>query len=143
MAKLKPDALRELKTEELEQKLAVLQEEQFRLTFRRGTEAVANPLQFWFIGRRGPVRTADFYKLLAPFVCAVGVAMVACLMLRKFTVINSPVVGFASSAIVMGAVTLLVLCVLPRGRSALLDLKMSLRLLKSVNSAPAPVQAHE
>src|SRR5204862_94602 len=30
----------------LEQKLAVLQEEQFRLTFRRGTEAIANPLQF-------------------------------------------------------------------------------------------------
>ena len=46
MAKLKPDALRELKTEELEQKLAVLQEEQFRLTFHRGTEAIANPLQF-------------------------------------------------------------------------------------------------
>jgi large subunit ribosomal protein L29 len=47
MAKvLKPDALRELKTEELEQKLAVLQEERFRLAFRRGTEAITNPLQF-------------------------------------------------------------------------------------------------
>ena len=46
MAKLKADGLRELKTEELEQKLAVLQEEQFRLAFRRGTEAIANPLQF-------------------------------------------------------------------------------------------------
>jgi large subunit ribosomal protein L29 len=46
MAKQKPDALRELKTEELEQKLAVLTEERFRLTFRRGTEAIGNPLQF-------------------------------------------------------------------------------------------------
>jgi len=46
MAKLKVDALRELKTEELEQKLAVLEEEQFRLRFQRGTEAIANPLQF-------------------------------------------------------------------------------------------------
>jgi len=46
VAKLKPDALRELKTEELEQKLALLQEERFRLSFRRGTEAIANPLQF-------------------------------------------------------------------------------------------------
>lgn len=46
MAKLNPDALRELKTEELEQKLAVLIEERFRLGFRRGTEAPANPLQF-------------------------------------------------------------------------------------------------
>ena len=47
MAKpLKPEGLRELKTEELEQKLAVLQEERFRLAFRRGTEAISNPLQF-------------------------------------------------------------------------------------------------
>jgi large subunit ribosomal protein L29 len=47
MAKpLKPEGLRELKTEELEQKLVVLQEERFRLKFRRGTEAIANPLQF-------------------------------------------------------------------------------------------------
>ena len=47
MAKpLKPEGLRELKTEELEQKLVVLQEERFRLAFRRGTEAISNPLQF-------------------------------------------------------------------------------------------------
>jgi large subunit ribosomal protein L29 len=43
---LKPEGLRELKTEELEHKLAVLQEERFRLAFRRGTEAISNPLQF-------------------------------------------------------------------------------------------------
>jgi large subunit ribosomal protein L29 len=46
VAKLKADALRELKTEELEQRRAVLEEERFRLAFRRGTEPVANPLQF-------------------------------------------------------------------------------------------------
>jgi large subunit ribosomal protein L29 len=46
MAKLKSDTLRELKTEELEQKLVVLEDERFRLTFRRATEAIANPLQF-------------------------------------------------------------------------------------------------
>jgi large subunit ribosomal protein L29 len=47
MAKpLKAEGLRELKTEELEQKLSVLQEERFRLAFRRGTEAITNPLQF-------------------------------------------------------------------------------------------------
>jgi large subunit ribosomal protein L29 len=42
----KAEGLRELKTEELEQKLALLQEERFRLAFRRGTEAITNPLQF-------------------------------------------------------------------------------------------------
>ncbi|HEX4573964.1 MAG TPA: 50S ribosomal protein L29 [Gemmatimonadales bacterium] len=47
----KPEQLRELKTEELEQKLAVLTEERFRLKFRRGTEAIPNPLQFRTIRR--------------------------------------------------------------------------------------------
>jgi hypothetical protein len=102
---------------------------------------VANPLQFWFIGRKGPVRTTDFYRLLAPFVCAVGTAMAACLLFRKFAVVNSSLVGFASSAAIMGLVTLLMLCVLPRGRLALRDLKTSLLLLKPV--APTPVQAHK
>ena len=47
MAKaMKPEGLRELKTDELNQKLALLQEERFRLAFRRGTEAITNPLQF-------------------------------------------------------------------------------------------------
>src|SRR6266566_4056617 len=46
LAREKPEGLRELKTDELEQKLALLVEERFRLAFRRGTEAIANPLQF-------------------------------------------------------------------------------------------------
>ncbi len=46
MARQKPEGLRELKTDELEQKLALLVEERFRLAFRRGTEAIPNPLQF-------------------------------------------------------------------------------------------------
>jgi large subunit ribosomal protein L29 len=48
---LKPQTLREQKTEELQQKLAALQEEEFRLRFRSGTEAISNPLQFRTIRR--------------------------------------------------------------------------------------------
>ena len=51
MAKLKADDLRQLKTEELKQKLALLTEERFRLGFRSATEAIANPLQFRTIRR--------------------------------------------------------------------------------------------
>ena len=51
MPRQKADDLRQLKTEELQQKLAVLAEERFRLGFRRGTEAIANPLQFRTIRR--------------------------------------------------------------------------------------------
>jgi len=46
-----PDKLRELKTEELSQKLSVLTEEQFRLEFRRATESLSNPLQLRTIRR--------------------------------------------------------------------------------------------
>lgn len=42
---------RQLKTEELEQKLAALTEKHFRLAFGRATEAIANPLQFRTIRR--------------------------------------------------------------------------------------------
>ena len=47
----RPDALRELKTDELTQKLAVLTEERFRLEFRRATESLTNPLQLRTIRR--------------------------------------------------------------------------------------------
>jgi large subunit ribosomal protein L29 len=51
MAMKKPEALRESKTEELEQQLAVLAEERFRLGFKRATEAIPNPLQLRTIRR--------------------------------------------------------------------------------------------
>jgi large subunit ribosomal protein L29 len=50
-AKNRPEELRELKTEELTQKLVVLSEERFRLEFRRATEALGNPLQLRAIRR--------------------------------------------------------------------------------------------
>jgi large subunit ribosomal protein L29 len=61
MARQRPDDLRQLKTEELEQKLAVLREERFRLRFRSGTEAIANPLQFRTI-RRDVARIATILR---------------------------------------------------------------------------------
>jgi len=45
------DTLRELKTDELTQKLVVLTEEKFRLGFRRATESLSNPLQLRTIRR--------------------------------------------------------------------------------------------
>lgn len=46
MPRQRSDDLRQMKTEDLELKLAQLVEERFRLEFRRATEAIANPLQF-------------------------------------------------------------------------------------------------
>ncbi len=50
-AKNRPEELRELKTEDLTQKLVILSEERFRLEFRRATEALTNPLQLRTIRR--------------------------------------------------------------------------------------------
>ena len=61
MARQRPDDLRQLKTEELEQKLAILREEGFRLRFRSGTEAIANPLQFRTV-RRDIARIATILR---------------------------------------------------------------------------------
>ena len=47
----KPEALREMKSEDLEQQLVVLTEERFRLGFRRATEALPNPIQLRRIRR--------------------------------------------------------------------------------------------
>jgi len=51
MPRKKPQALREMKPEDLEQQLVVLTEERFRWGFRRATEALANPLQLRAIRR--------------------------------------------------------------------------------------------
>src|SRR5206468_4035064 len=45
------EASREMKTEELEQQLAILTEARFRLRFRRATEALSNPLELRRIRR--------------------------------------------------------------------------------------------
>ena len=47
----RPEQLRGLKTDELQQKLAVLTGERFRLEFRRATESLTNPLQLRSIRR--------------------------------------------------------------------------------------------
>ena len=45
MARLRTDELRQLKTDELEHKLADLVDERFRMGFKRATEALENPLR--------------------------------------------------------------------------------------------------
>jgi large subunit ribosomal protein L29 len=48
---MKASELRDLSTTELEQKLAELREERFRLRFRSATESIENPIRFRTIRR--------------------------------------------------------------------------------------------
>ena len=91
---------------------------------------VANPLLFWFVGRRGPVRTPDFYRLLAPFTLASVFSLAACLGFRRVVPITNPVLGCLACGVVVAVSTVLVLAIMPAGRKALADIKNSLTLLR-------------
>jgi PST family polysaccharide transporter len=98
-------------------------------SFSIGRILVANPLLFWFVGRRGPVRMSDFYRLLAPFTGASICSLLVCLAFRRFVVIANPVVGFVLCGIIMGVSMPVFLAVMPAGRKALADIKNSMLLL--------------
>ncbi len=91
---------------------------------------VANPLLFWFVGRKGPVRTRDFYRLLAPFTLASLFSLAACIAFRRFVSISNPLLGLVMCGTIVTITTPLVLVIMPAGRKALADIKNSLTLLR-------------
>jgi multisubunit Na+/H+ antiporter MnhG subunit len=95
-----------------------------------GRILIANPLLFWFVGRTGPVRTKDFYRLLAPFTLASLSSLAACLAFRRFVVISNPLIGLVACTTVVLITTPLVLAIMPAGRKALADIKNSITLLR-------------
>jgi O-antigen/teichoic acid export membrane protein len=92
---------------------------------------VVNPLMYWYVGRSGPVRAKDFYAQLAPFVVATIGALLTCLGLRKVVTFDSDLHALLASAFTVFVTTVGVLLVFPRGRSALLELKHLLTVLRS------------
>jgi PST family polysaccharide transporter len=90
---------------------------------------VANPLLFWFVGRKGPVRMRDFYRLLTPFIGASVCSLVACIAFRKFVEVHNPLIGFVACGIIVAITMPLFLALMPAGRKALVDIKNSMLLL--------------
>jgi len=97
--------------------------------FSLGRILIANPLLFWFVGRTGPVRMGDFYRLLAPFTGASICSLLACVAFRHFVEITNPLVGFFACGIIVAITTPLFLALMPAGRKALADIKNSMLLL--------------
>jgi PST family polysaccharide transporter len=89
-----------------------------------------NPLMFWFIGRSGPVRTSDFYRLLAPFTLAAISVVLGCLVFRYFVLITNPLLGLVACSLVGGVSALIALIAVPAGRAAIIDIQKSLHLLR-------------
>jgi PST family polysaccharide transporter len=107
------------------------------LSWALGRLFVANPLLFWFVGRKGPVRTKDFYRLLAPFTLASLFSFAACLVFRRYVVITNPLIGMVACGIVVLITVPLVLAVMPAGRRALIDIKSSILLLRPDKASAA------
>lgn len=91
---------------------------------------VMNPLMFWFIGRSGSVRTADFYRLLAPYTGASVVVALSCVVFRSLVPIENPLFGLVACSVLGGIVALVTLLLIPAGRAAIMDIKHSLHFLK-------------
>ena len=91
---------------------------------------LATPLLFWYVGREGPVRASDFYRTIAPFVCASLSALAVLLLCRGWLELFQHVVTRLTIAFVITlAVSAIVLVALPAGRLALENFKEMLMLL--------------
>lgn len=87
------------------------------------------PLLFWFAGRRGPVRTSDFYRTILPSVCASLSVLAAVFGFRQWAEVSRPLTGLVVSFLIGTAAALLAFLALPGGRAALRDVRSVLPLL--------------
>ena len=93
-------------------------------TYAISDVCISAPLMIWYVGRRGPVRSRDFYRTVAPSVCASLCSLAALLALRPWLELVPRLVPRLSLAfLVMAAVTVLVFSALPAGRLAMRNLK--------------------
>ena len=97
-------------------------------SYTAGQLVIMNIL-YWFVGRRGPVRTKDFYRTIAPFGAASICALSACFVFRHWHHPLNAVVGIMLCTIITLPTTIFALALIPAGRGALRDAVRSVRLL--------------
>jgi len=91
---------------------------------------ITTPLLFWYVGRRGPIRAADFYHTITPSAAASLCALGTVVLARPWLASVSWLIGRLSLAFAITvAVTLLIFSVLPTGRKAIRNLTEVLLLI--------------
>ena len=85
-----------------------------------GTAFIRIPLQFWYVGRKGPVRIMDFYRTAAAPVVTSVTVMAVIILFRRF-VAMSYLPGLAVTAVLAGILTLLLYLIIPATRRGLQD----------------------
>jgi PST family polysaccharide transporter len=91
---------------------------------------VRTPILLWWVGREGPVRTMDIYKMAAPFAIAGVISTLAVVDLR-YLVEMTPVTGTLVALVVTIVTTLGTLSLLRSGRAALRDVVVMLHEMRS------------
>jgi O-antigen/teichoic acid export membrane protein len=95
---------------------------------------VTDPILYWYVGRRGPIRSMDFFITIGPVILASTCALLVCLAFRRWTAVSSPLAGTVFCALLTVLTTLAVLALVPAGRRALGDVKETLYLLAKKRS---------
>lgn len=91
---------------------------------------ITTPLNLWWVGRRGPVRTWDFYKTSAPFAISAIIAGGAVYLYHHFAHPAHELVGLIIGFCITMVVFLAVLSAGSAGRAALRDVVVSLEHLR-------------
>ena len=92
------------------------------LSYAIGGLLVRTPALFWFVGRAGPIRAADYARSLLIPATAAGCALIAGISFRQVAGAVPPAAGLAGAVLVILCSMLAVLAVLPAGRVVLRDL---------------------
>ena len=91
---------------------------------------IRTPLMFWIAGMVSSVRTSDFYRAIAPFLFASIILLAELAWVRWQLATTEPLWGLLRALAVALPTYLGLLCMLPSGRQALLDLRDNLALLR-------------
>lgn len=91
---------------------------------------ITTPLNLWWVGRRGPVRTLDFYKTSAPFAVSAIIAGIAVYAFHYFAHPIHELVGLIIGFCITVVVFLAALSAGKAGRAALRDVMVSLEHLR-------------
>ncbi len=91
---------------------------------------ISTPLLFWYAGRRGPVRTSDFYRTIAPSIFA-SLGSLAVLLVCRYWLetLSSLIARLAIAFLITLVVSFLIFSALPAGRQAMRNSREMLMLL--------------
>jgi PST family polysaccharide transporter len=98
---------------------------------------IRTPLNLWYVGREGPVRTRDFYVTMAPFALAAISSGLAVLAYRRLAAPSTPLIGLIVSFAIAAPVALGVMALTRAGRNAIKDMIHSLGHLRPARGAEA------